>query len=146
MSRRDGTDNRRVTEAEADELLRRASILDVRDARVQLQHVREAALEAGLSAEAVSMAEREVFNRTENVVPPDWVRFSFLGVPNRAAAQFWYQLLCAAGLACGSVTVLLPGRLTPGLGFTAALWFFGCAVLTARAIGWMDQHNAWNRV
>ena len=59
MTGHDTTDERWLSEAEAADFLRRASQLDAGQA-VRLRHVREAAVEAGLSVDAVNDAAEEI--------------------------------------------------------------------------------------
>ena len=145
MTGRDTTDERWLSEAEAADFLRRASQLDAGQS-VRLRHVREAAVEAGLSVDAVNDAAEEMFEAGTDDTPPDWVRFCLIGIPNRTGAHFWYQLSCTAGLVSGAGAILLPSILSPAHFFAAGLWFFGCAAISANAIRWMDAHSAWDRL
>ena len=145
MTGRETNDERWLTEVEAADFLRRASQLDAGQS-VRLRHVREAAVEAGLSVDAVNDATEEMFEAGTEVTPPDWVRFCLIGVPNRTGAQFCYQLSCTAGLVTGAGAILLPSILSPAHFFAASLWFFGCAAISAQAIRWMDEHSAWDRL
>ncbi|QJR37496.1 hypothetical protein [Gemmatimonas groenlandica] len=113
---------------------------------MKLRYVREAAVEAGLSVDAVHDAAEELFEHGADGTPPDWVRFCLTGVPNRAGAQFWYQLLCTAGLVSGAGAILLPSIVSPAHGFAAGLWFMGCAAISSKAMRWMDKHSAWDRL
>lgn len=144
MTERDTNDERWLSESEAADFLRRASQLDAGQA-VKLRHVREAALEAGLSVDAVNDAAAELFDHEAKGTPPDWVRFCLAGVPNRAGAQFWYHLLCTAGLVSGAGAILIPTIISPAYGFAAGLCFMGCAAISSKAIRWMDEHSAWSR-
>ncbi len=145
MTGREANDERWLSEAEAADFLCRASQLDAGQS-VRLRHVREAAVEAGLSVDAVNDAAEEMFEAGTDVTPPDWVRICLIGVPNRTGAQFWYQLSCTAGLVSGAGAILLPSILSPAHFFAAGLWFFGCAAISAKAIRWMDEHSAWDRL
>ena len=89
MTGRDTNDERWLSEADAADSARRASQLDAGQA-VRLRHVRDAAVEAGLSVDAVNDAAEEMFAAATDSTPPDWVRFCLIGVPNRTGAQFWY--------------------------------------------------------
>ena len=142
MTGRDTNDERWLSEGEVADFLRRATHLDSGQT-VRLRHARQAALEVGLSAEAVNAAAEEMVEPGEDGTPPDWVRLCLIGVPNREGAQFWYHLSCAAGLASAAGAILLPSVLSPLLGFAASLWFFGCAAISSKAIRWMDGHAAW---
>lgn len=145
MTGRDTNDERWLSEAEAADFLRRASQLDAGQA-VRLRHVRAAAVEAGLSVDAVNDAAEEMVEAGTDGTPPDWVRFFLIGVPSRTGAHFWYHLLCSAGLVCEAGAILLPSMLSPGHFFAAGMWFFGCAAISAKAIRWMDEHSAWDRL
>ncbi len=142
MSSRDTNDERWLSESEATDFLRRASQLDTGDG-VKLRHLREAAVESGLSLEAVDTATREIANAGPDRAPPVWVRFNLAGIPNRAGAQFWYQLLCTAGLVSVAGAILTPAVVPPAIGIAAGAWFFGCSAAVSSAIRWMDQHSAW---
>jgi hypothetical protein len=142
MTGRDTNDERWLSEGEAADFLRHASQLDAGHV-VKLRHVREAALEVGLSAYAVAAAAEDMFEHGTDRARPDWVRMCLIGVPNRTGAQFWYHLLCTAGLASAAGAMLLPSVLSPSVGFAASLWFFGCAAISSKAIRWMDEHAAW---
>ena len=65
MTDRNTNDERWLSEAEAAGFLRRASQLDAGQA-VRLRHVREAAVEAGLSVDAVNDAVAEMFEAGKN--------------------------------------------------------------------------------
>ncbi len=145
MAGRNTNDERWLSEAEAAGFLRRASQLDAGQA-VRLRHVREAAVEAGLSVDAVNDAVAEMLEAETDGTPPDWVGFCLIGVPNRTGAQFWYHFLCTAGLVSAAGAILLPSVLSPAHFFAAGLWFFGCAAVAAKAIRWMDVHSAWDRL
>ena len=142
MTGRDTNDERWLSEAEAADFLRRASQLDAGDV-VKLRHLREAAVETGLSLEAVDAATREIAVGGTDGAPPVWVRFNLAGIPNRAGAQFWYQLLCTAGLVSVAGAILTPAIVAPAIGLAASAWFFGCSAAVSSAIRWMDQHSAW---
>jgi hypothetical protein len=142
MTSRDTNDERWLSESEATDFLRRASQLDAGET-VKLRHLREAAVETGLSLEAVDAATREIANGGTDGTPPLWVRFNLAGIPNRAGAQFWYQLLCTAGLASIAGAILTPAMVTPVIGIAAGAWFLGCSAAVSSAIRWMDQHSAW---
>jgi hypothetical protein len=118
MTGRETNDERWLTEAEAADFLRRARQLDAGQS-VRLRHVREAAVEAGLSVDAVNDAAEEMFEAGTDVTPPDWVRSCLIGVPNRTGAQFCYQLSCTAGLVSGAGAILLPSILAPAPFFAA---------------------------
>ena len=142
MTGRDSNDERWLSESEATDFLRRASQHDAGHS-VKLRHLREAALESGLSLDAVDAATCEIAHGETNRTPPDWVRFSLVGIPNRSGAQFWYQLLCTAGVVCAAGAILIPSMRTPAIGLAAGAWFFGCSAAMSSAIRWMDQHAAW---
>ena len=145
MTGRETNDERWLTEAEAADFLRRASQLDAGQA-VRLRHVRDAAVEAGLSVDAVNDAAEEMFEAETDGAPPDWVPSCLIGIPNRTGVQFRYQLLCTAGLVSGAGAILLPSILSPAQFFAAGLWFFACAAISAKAIRWMDAHSVWDRL
>lgn len=94
MTSRDTNDERRLTESEATDFLRRASQLDAGEV-VKLRHLLEAAIETGLSLEAVDAATKEMANGGAGGTPPVWVRFNLAGIPNRAGA--WFSG-CSAGV------------------------------------------------
>jgi hypothetical protein len=142
MTGRDTNDERWLSEGEAADFLRHASQLDAVHV-VRLRHVREAALEVGLRADAVDAAAEAMFEYGTDRVRPAWVCMCLIGVPNRTGAQFWYHLLCTAGLASAAGPMLLPSVQSPSVGFAASLWFFGCAAISSKAIRWMDEHAAW---
>ena len=144
MTNRDADDERWLSESEATDLLRRASELDAKDV-VKLSHLREAAVETGLSKDAVDAATKELTPAEPDATVPVWVRFNLAGVPNRAGAQFWYQLLCTAGVLSTAGAMFIPKFIAPGLGLAGGLWFFGCAFAVSSAIRWMDDHSAWSR-
>ena len=145
MTGRDTNDERWLSEAEAADFLRRASQLDAGQA-VRLRHVRDAAVEAGLSVDAVNDAAEEMLEAETDGAPPDWVPSCLIGIPNRTGVQFRYQLLCTAGLVSGAGAILLPSILSPAQFFAAGLWFFACAAISAKAIRWMDAHSVWDRL
>lgn len=142
MTSRETNDERWLSESEATDFLRRASELDAGDV-VKLRHLREAAVESGLSLEAVDAATNEMADGGTGGTPPVWVRFNLAGIPNRAGAQFWYQLLCTAGLVSTAGAILAPAFVHPAIGLAAGAWFFGCSAAVSSAIRWMDRHSAW---
>ncbi len=142
MTGRETNDERWLSESEATDFLRRASQLDAGQT-VRLRHLREAAVETGLSLEAVDAATCEIANGGTDGRPPVWVRFNLAGIPNRSGAQFWYQLLCTAGLVSAAGAILTPAMVAPAIGLAAGAWFFGCSAAVSWAIRWMDRHSAW---
>lgn len=132
--------SRLLTDAQSTEFLSRAAQLDANRA-FSLTQLRDAALEAGIDRDAIEQASSELSVNARQQ-EPDWVRFSLLGVPNLSAAQFWYQLLCVAGLATASLALLAPSVVPPRLGQLASLWFFGCATVTAKAIRWTSRSKS----
>jgi hypothetical protein len=142
MTSRDTNAERWLSESEATDFLRRASELDSGNV-VKLRHLREAAVETGLSLEAIDAATCEIANGGTDGTPPVWVRFNLAGIPNRAGAQFWYQLLCTGGLVSVAGAILTPAIVAPAIGLAAGAWFFACSAAVSSAIRWMDQHSAW---
>ena len=144
MHGKQSTGRKTLTDAQAERFFARASEIDARGSTILLDDLRAAALEAGLSPEAVSEAATEVAFSSQNAVVPRWVSLSLSGIPNRAGAHFWYQLLCIAGLVCAATTTLAPQFLSPRIGFAAALWFFGCSSVVSGSIRWMERSKAWD--
>lgn len=135
-------DEESLSEEGASAFLERATEFDQAGA-LRWRHVREGALAVGFSPASIAKAERETREIEKERQRPDWVRFSLVGVPNREAAQFWYHLLCAAGVVSGALALMRSPLLAPSLGLAAATWFFSCALVTSNALRWMDRHRAW---
>ncbi len=142
MTSRDTNHERWLSEPEATDFLRGVSQLDAGQT-VKLRHLREAAIETGLRLEAVDAATCEIANGGTDGTPPVWVRFNLAGIPNRAGAQFWYQLLCTAGLVSTAGAILTPAIVAPAIGLAAGAWFFGCSAAVSSAIRCMERHSAW---
>ena len=135
-------DDDRLSEAASTDFLERVTVLESQ-ADLRWRHVREGALAAGFDPASVAQAESEVRTHESERRRPGWVRFCLAGVPNRAAAQFWYGLLSVAGLVSGVVAVLRLSLVDPALALAASVWFFGCAQACSSAIRWMDRNGAW---
>jgi hypothetical protein len=135
----------------AERILARAAALDSgRAERMPVQHLREAAAEAGISPDAIAAALREHARdatvASDGLTVPAWVRMCTFGVPDRVAALRYYWIF-VAGL-CAS-PLLLRLESTPArsrlFALTAAAICFGALWSTSRAVRWLDQHG-WQRL
>ncbi len=142
MERQLASGERWLDEHEAASFFERTSELE-RERLYRLTMLKESALEAGFGEEAVRMAAFEQIERKDLSVPPDWVRFVLLGVPDREGAMMWYRLLCIVGVVCSTLAVLKPTWLETSWGLIAGLWFLSCAASISAAIRWMERHAFW---
>jgi hypothetical protein len=135
-----------ISDAAAQRLIRRAAQLD-RDG-VSLRDLRNAAIEAGIQADAFDAAVRES-NAVDGAAPvspdaPWWVRACLVGVPDRPMAVVYYWLFLA-GIIGFPTAAFLTDRIDRPLAIaligicTFALWS------TGRAIAWLDRHG-WHHI
>lgn len=80
MTSSDTNDERWLSEAEAADFFSRAAQLDAGQA-VRFRHVREAAVEAGLSVDAVDDAAAEMLEASMDGTLPDWVHPRISSLP-----------------------------------------------------------------
>lgn len=142
MPAREQGEDESVEHRVAHDILLRAVKLDAAsEAPYQVAHLREAAKEAGISAQAFEQALRDG-GRDDRPVAPFWVRLCLSGVPTRGAAMaFYYGFLAGIPLALGLAIVgLLPpmSMVTVGVALAFAGWS------TGEAVRWQDRVG-WNR-
>jgi len=139
---------RRLPPQAVAQVLERAAALDAAissgPGALTNDQLRDVALEAGISASAVSEALREQI-RNEGPAPA-WVRFCLWSVPDRATALRYYWIF--VGGMCLSPFLMLFGnsavtRILLSGGVTA--FFIGALWSTSRAVRWMDR-NGWHRL
>jgi hypothetical protein len=146
MDERDEGERRLPPQAVA-QVLERAAALDATissPGTLTYDQLRDVALEAGISASAVSEAFREQ-SRDEGPAPA-WVRFCLCGVPDRASALRFYWIF--VGGMCLSPLLMRFGysAVTRSLLSAGVIAFFAGALWsTSRAVRWMDNHG-WHRL
>lgn len=125
-----------------DVLLRAAKLDAASEAPYQVEHLRAAASEAGISAEAFEQALRDG-GPSDRPVAPFWVRMCLSGVPTRNAAMaFYYGFLGSIPVAIG---LAIAGFLTPvsmaaiGVALAFAGWSTGEAVRWQDRVGWQRR-------
>lgn len=138
---------RRLPPQAVEQVLKRAAALDAAissTGALTSDQLRDVALEAGISASAVSEALREQ-SRDEGPAPA-WVRFCLWTVPDRATALRYYWIF-VGGMSLSPLLMLFGHsavtRVLLSGGVTA--FFIGALWSTSRAVRWMDR-NGWHRL
>lgn len=140
MPAREQGEQESVEHAVAHDILLRAVKLDAAsEAPYRVEHLREAAKEAGISARAFEQALRDG-GREDRLVAPFWVRMCLSGVPTRGAAMAFYFGLLAGipvAIALAMVGVLPPVSMAAvGIALAFAGWSTGEAVRWQDRVGW----------
>jgi hypothetical protein len=155
----DHADDKPMSEADVRRLLTRAAELDTtRGAQTSRVRLKEAAIEAGIGADAFDAAWRELHNdATALTVPGDaqsteaiaatsaigvkaapwWVRTCLWGVPDRKAAIGFYWIFLAVGLISAVVGI---GSSSP-IAFTISGFSLFAIWTTSQAVRWLDKHG-----
>jgi hypothetical protein len=154
----DRADENPIADADVRRLLARAAELDAtQGANSSRVRLREAAVEAGIGADAFDAAWRELHNdgaaltvpghaQSSGVNPatlavqsqamPWWVKTSLWGVPDRKAAIGFYWIFTAVGLVSAVIAVSGQPRAFALSGLSLfSIW------TTSQAVRWLDKHG-----
>ena len=144
-----------LSDAAVRRVLARAAELDAaRAGQLTVRELRDAATEAGLSAEALSAALDELRadqvrgTGTTREAPPWWVRLPMTGVPDRRAAKIFYWIQVALLLAWPLLLIAgesAPAGLRLGTVIGGAAFLAAGILNTSAAIRWLDRHG-WDRL
>jgi hypothetical protein len=147
MSDRRDVGAQRIATTEAEQLLARAAAIDAsRASGTSIPELRDAALQAGISAEAFDAALQVGAGDAgaARVQPPFLVRLTMTGVPDRRTAAVFYWIFVVAMIAAPLVALVFPGPRTPWRlagGFALSAFAFFSLWSTSYAMTWLDEHG-----